>query len=123
MNLLMLHHIIKLRICDGTGREGRIETRETTQRVLLQFYALCGGRSTRSHCDSFFMATNPTALWSRAPFEGNQIYPILELQTPTLSRLLYPVREGTFLIGREDWASEGRVSQKKWTLGDDRTKI
>ena len=35
------------------------------------------------------------------------------LQTPTLSRLLYPVREGTFLIGREDWASEGRVSQKK----------
>ena len=59
------------------------------------------------------MATNPTALWCRAPVEGNQIYPILELQTPTLSRLLYPVREGTFLIGREDWASEGRVSQKK----------
>ena len=28
-------------------------------------------------------------------------------------------KEGTFLIGREDWTSEGRVSQnKKSTLGD-----
>ena len=78
----------------------------------------------RSHYDSFFMATNPTALRCRAPVEGNQIYPILALQTPTLSRLLYPVREGTFLIGREDWASEGRVSpKKKWTFGDGRTII
>lgn len=62
----------------------------------------------------FFMGTNPTALWCRAPVEGNQIYPILALQTPTLSRLLYPVREGTFLIGREDWV--GRVIQKKGPL-------
>ena len=35
MNLLMLHHIIKLKICDGTGREGWIESRETTQRVYF----------------------------------------------------------------------------------------
>ena len=74
-------------------REGRIETRETTQRVVLYFCAPCRGRLTRSHYDSLFMATNPTALWCRAPVEGNQIYPILALQTPTLSRLLYPVRE------------------------------
>ena len=28
MNLLMLQYIIKLKICDGTGREGRVETRK-----------------------------------------------------------------------------------------------
>ena len=60
------------------------------------------------------MATNPTALWSRASVEGNQIYPILELQTPTLFRLLYPVREGTFLIGREYWERVTKQLNENW---------
>ena len=70
------------------------------------------------HDSFFFLATNPVAYGCRTPIKDNQIYPILAQQTPTLSRFLYPVREGTFLIGREDWTSEGRVSKKKWTLGD-----
>ena len=35
MNLLILQYIIKLKICDGTGRKGQIETRETKSFTLI----------------------------------------------------------------------------------------